>query len=207
MDTYIPQEILDEIEQLTELKKYDEAIRSVNMILARDPKNEQALLLIADILYRQWNMEWADKAVNFLNATKQDDPLWLYIKWLLEMEKNNRKEARTFLSKAMKLTNWDNHEIIRCYGIAEYRYGNREKWREFLRLAFKQNSQDAEVIYNIVQLAILDEDIEEAREMISFFHQHHELLKVVDKTMEWYDKKIALFEKFISWKDHFKIGK
>ena len=207
MDKYIPEEVLDEIAKLTEQGKYDEAIEMVNRILTRDPKNEQALLMIADIQYRQGNMEWADKAVTFLNSTKKDDPLWLYVKWLLEMEKNNRKEARTYLKKAMQLTNWENHEIIRCYGLSEYRYGNREKWRSFLKKAFKQNCLDAEVIYNIIQLAILDEDYEESQEMIGFFHERHPELKIVDKPIEWYDKKIALFEKYLSGKSHFKLEK
>ena len=75
MDTYVPQEILDEIYQLTEEGKYEEAIKIINSILAKNPKNEQALLMITDVLYRQWNMDWADKAVSFLNSTKKDDPL------------------------------------------------------------------------------------------------------------------------------------
>jgi DNA-binding SARP family transcriptional activator len=57
MDKYIPEEVLDEIAKLTEEGKYDEAIEMVNRILTRDPKNEQALLMIADIQYRQGNME------------------------------------------------------------------------------------------------------------------------------------------------------
>jgi DNA-binding SARP family transcriptional activator len=57
MDKYIPEEVLDEIAKLTEQGKYDEAIEMVNRILTRDPKNEQALLMIADIQYRQGNME------------------------------------------------------------------------------------------------------------------------------------------------------
>lgn len=207
MDRYIPEEVLDEIAGLTDEGKYDEAIEMVNRILTRDPKNEQALLLIADIQYRQWNMEWADKAVTFLNSTKKDDPLWLYVKWLLEMEKNNWKEARSYLKKAMQLTNWENHEIMRCYGLSEYRYGNREKWRDFLKKAFKQNSLDAEVVYNIIQLAILDEDYEESQEMISYYYDNHSGLKIVDKPIEWYDKKIALFEKYLKWKNYFKLEK
>ena len=207
MDRYIPEEVLDEIAGLTDEGKYDEAIEMVNRILTRDPKNEQALLLIADIQYRQWNMEWADKAVTFLNSTKKDDPLWLYVKWLLEMEKNNWKEARSYLKKAMQLTNWENHEIMRCYGLSEYRYGNREKWRDFLKKAFKQNSLDAEVVYNIIQLSILDEDYEESQEMISYYYDNHSGLKIVDKPIEWYDKKIALFEKYLKWKNYFKLEK
>ena len=207
MDTYVPQEVLDEIYQLTESWNYDGAIKIVNSILAKDPKNEQAVLMITDILYRQWNMDWADNAVTFLNSTKKDNPLWLYVKWLLEMEMNNRKEARWYLKKAMELTNWENHEIVRCYWLSEYRYGNREKWRDFLRKAFKQDCLDAQILYDIIQLSILDEDYDEWSEMISFFHNHHSELKIVDKPLERYDKKIALFEKFMWWKAHFKLEK
>ena len=201
MDKYIPEEVLDEISKLADEWKYDEAIDMVNSILARDPKNEQALLMITDILYRQGDMDGADKAVTFLNSTKKEDPLWLYVKGLLEMEKNNWKDARSYLKKAMQLTNWENHEIIRCYGLSEYRYGNREKWRDYLRKAFKQASFDAEVVYNIIQLSILDEDYEESEEMISFYDDNHQNLKVVDKPIERYDKKISLFKKYVKWKE------
>lgn len=200
MDKYIPEEVLDEITKLTDEWNYNEAIKMVNSILSRDPKNEQALLMITDILYRQGDMDGADKAVSFLNSTKKEDPLWLYVKGLLEMERNNWKEARSYLKKAMQLTNWENHEIIRCYWLSEYWYGNREKWRNFLKKAFKQNCYDVEVLYNIIQLSILDEDYDESKEMIAFFHENHSELKVVDKPIGWYDKKIALFEKYVMWK-------
>lgn len=207
MDTYIPEEILDKINQLTADRKYDEAIKMVNAILARDPKNEQALLMITDIQYRQGNMDWADRAVDFLNSMKKDDPLWLYIKWLLEMEKNDWKSARIYFKKAMELTKGENYEIVRCYGLSEYRYWNREKWRELIRKAFKQNCLDAEILYNTVQLAILDEDYEESSEMIKFFYDHHSEIKVVDKPIEWYDKKMALFERYLLWRSRFNLEK
>ena len=207
MSMYVPDELLEQVSKYIELWNYDEAIKIVNKILAKDPKNEQALLLITDIQYRKWNMEWADKAVSFLNSTKKDDPLGLYVKWLLEMEKNNWKDARSYLKKAMQITNWENHEIVRCYGLSEYRYWNREKWRDFLRKAFKQDSLDAEVIYNIIQLSILDEDYAESWEMILFFYDHHSELKIVDKPIERYDKKIALLKKYLQGKNHFKLEK
>ena len=107
----------------------------------------------------------------------------------------------------MELTNWENHEIIRCYWLSEYWYGNREKWRDFLRKAFRQDCLDAQIIHDIIQLSMLDEDYDESNEMISFFHEHHSELKIVDKPLEWYDKKIALFEKFMGWKTHFNLEK
>ncbi|MDR0607147.1 MAG: hypothetical protein LBG52_02070 [Candidatus Peribacteria bacterium] len=196
--TYIPAELLDEIESLKNSEKFNEAIRKVNLILAKDPSNEEALLQIADIHYRQNEIDKADKAVDFLNTQKKNDPLGLYIKGILEMEKNNRKEARELLKKALDLTKGDNHEIVRCYGLCEYRYGNREKGMIYLKDAFEMDNQDAEVIYNLIQIHILEHSYIKAKEMIEYFYAHHPDLKVVDKTLDRYDKKIALFEKFLA---------
>jgi len=128
MPTYIPDSLLEEIEQLKDLGKFDEAIRKVNTILFKDPHNEDALLQVTDIQYRKGEIGKASKAIDFLNAKKNNnDPLVLYIKGVLEMEKNHRMEAKKFLQKALELTKAENHEILRCYGLCEYRYGNREK--------------------------------------------------------------------------------
>ncbi len=205
---YIPEELIDEIEELKELWKYDEAIRIVNSILMRDPKNEDAILQIADIQYRKWEIGKADKAVDFLNAQKNNnDPLGLYIKWLLEMEKNNWKDARKYLLKAMEMTNASNHEILRCYGLCEYWYGNREKGLSFLKDAFVIDNKDAEVVYNLIQLYILEQEYKKAQEMISYFNKNKNSLKFVDKELDFYQTKISLFEKFIKAKKLFQIRK
>lgn len=128
MPTYIPESLINEIEELKELGKFDEAIKKVNTILFRDPNNEDALLQVTDIQYRKGEIGKASKAIDFLNAKKNNtDPLGLYIKGVLEMEKNHRMEAKKHLQHALELTKAENHEILRCYGLCEYRYGNREK--------------------------------------------------------------------------------
>ena len=193
----IPPQVLQEIENLKKEGNYDDAIKLVNGILSRDPNNEDALLQIADLQYQKWEIEKADKAVTFLNAKKKDDPLTLYIKGILEMEKNNREVAKKSLKQALDLTNGENHEIIRCYGLCEYRYGNREKGVEWLKKSFKINNQDAEVIYNLIQLYMLESDYDNANKMIDYFYEHHDHLILVDKELKWYDRKIALFVKAI----------
>jgi hypothetical protein len=53
----------------------------------------------------------------------------------------------------------------------------------------------------------LDEDYSESGEMIDFFDYHHWELKIVDKPLAWYDKKVALFKKFLEWKNRFNLEK
>lgn len=198
MSAYIPETLIDEIEQLKELGKFDEAMKKINTILCKDPSNEDALLQVTDIQYRKGEIWSAAKAIDFLNAKKNNnDPLGLYIKGVLEMEKNNRQEAKKFLQKALELTKAENHEIVRCYGLCEYRYGNREKGINLIKDSFAINNKDAEVIYNLIQLYVLEHRYKNAKNMINYFYKHHDNLQTIDKDINYYDNKIWLFEKFI----------
>lgn len=199
MPIYIPEPLIDEIEELKELGKFDEAMKKINWILCRDPNNEDALLQVTDIQYRKGEIGNAAKAIDFLNAQKNhSDPLGLYIKGVLEMEKNNWQEAKKFLQKALELTKAENHEIVRCYGLCEYRYGNREKWINLIKDSFAINNKDAEVIYNLIQLYVLEHNYKKAKNMINYFYKHHDALQTIDKDINYYDNKIWLFEKFIT---------
>jgi tetratricopeptide (TPR) repeat protein len=205
MPMYIPDDLINEIEELKELGKFDDAIKKVNTILFRDPNNEDALLQVTDIQYRKGEIGKASKAIDFLNAKKNNnDPLGLYIKGVLEMEKNHRLEAKKYLQKALELTKAENHEILRCYGLCEYRYGNREKGLNFLKDAFYVNNMDAEVVYNLIELYILEHKYKKAKDMIKYFYKHREKLQTIDKDMHFYDNKISLFEKFITTQHMFK---
>lgn len=198
MTTYVPESLLNEIEELKNLGKFDEAMRIVNSVLVDDPSNEDALLQVADIQYRKWEINKADKAIDFLNSRKDNkDPLWLYIKWILEMEKNNWKTAKEFLEKALIITNWENHEILRCYGLCEYRYWNREKWIDYLKDSFTINDKDAEVIYDLIEIYILEHEYNKAQKLIKHYQKNHSEIIVIDKTLDSYDEKIGLFEEFI----------
>lgn len=173
-------------------------MRIVNSVLVDDPSNEDALLQVADIQYRKWEINKADKAIDFLNSRKDNkDPLWLYIKWILEMEKNNWKTAKEFLEKALIITNWENHEILRCYGLCEYRYWNREKWIDYLKDSFTINDKDAEVIYDLIEIYILEHEYNKAQKLIKHYQKNHSEIIVIDKTLDSYDEKIGLFEEFI----------
>jgi len=205
MIKYIPDEVMNEVEELKTLWKFDEAMRIINSILSDNPENEDALLQVADIQYRKWEINKAAKAIDFLNTKKNnEDPLWLYVKWILEMEKNNRHNAKDYLQKAMIITNAENHEILRCYWLCEYRYWNREKWINFLRDSFTINSKDAEVIFNLIEIYILEHKYEKASSMIKYYYKNHDELITIDKDIEHYDNRINLFAEFVRAQKTFK---
>ena len=204
MCSYIPNQLIDEIEQLKDLGKFDDALQKINTVLFKDPNNEDALLQVTDIQYRQGEISKASKAIDFLNAKRNhEDPLGLYIKGVLEMEKNNWFDAKQFLQKALVLTKWENHEILRCYGLCEYWYGNREKWLNFLKDSFVINNKDAEIVFNLIELYMLEHNYKKAKSMISYFHKNHDKLQTIDKDINYYETKILLFEKFITTQQMF----
>jgi tetratricopeptide (TPR) repeat protein len=153
---------------------------------------------VADIQYRKGEIDKATKAVDFLNTrTNNIDPMGLYVKGVLEMEKNNRYEAKKYLQEAIKLTKYENHEILRCYGLCEYWYGNRTKGIEFLEYAFDLNNLDAEVIYNLIEIYLLEHRVKKAKSFIAYYQKNHQKLMTFDKQIEYYDAKISLFDQYV----------
>ena len=123
------------------------------------------------------------------------------------MEKNHRLDAKKYLQKALELTKAENHEILRCYGLCEYRYGNREKGLNFIKDAFAINGKDAEIVYNLIEIYILEHKYKKAKDMIKYFYKHRDKLQIIDKKLDFYDHKISLFEKFISIQNMFAYTK
>lgn len=203
--THIPSSVLQELEQLKHEWKYNDALRIANNYLSRDPHDDEALLQVADVYYRQWSLEQAEKAITFYNDMKNyKDPMGLYIQGVLEMEKNAWYKAKKVLKKAMELTDFANHEIVRCYGLSEYWYGNRERGVDLLEQALEIHEFDAEIMYNLIELYLLERQFRKADKLIQHYLRHREKVTVVEKDKSFYDNKIQIFQKFLEYYRKYK---
>lgn len=72
MAHYTHQSLIDTIETLKDAGKFAEALTMVNQLLTKDPTNEDALLQVTDIQYRQGEISKAAKAIDFLNSTNNN---------------------------------------------------------------------------------------------------------------------------------------
>lgn len=195
--SYIVDDIINTIETLKKEKKYDEAMKIVNHVLIKDPANEQALLQVADIQYRKWDMWSASKAVDRLNHNRNNnDPVWLYVKGVIEMEQQKWYEAKQYLKDAVRLSKFENHEIVRCFWLCEYWFGNRTKWLELIEQAFEINPYDAEVLYNLIELYTLEHRFKKSKHYLSYYLKNHKKLLTFDKDIAYYDNKITLLEQY-----------
>ena len=197
----------DEIEELKEEWLLDEALDLANSLLAKNPKNKDALYQVADIMYRKGEIWKAEKPINFLLDQENDDAMSWYIKWVLEMEKTNRQEAKKYMKKAIWLLDDDNPEMIRCLAICEFWSWNREWWMRNLKQAFEMSKFDAEIILNLIELHILQHQWNHASQYITYYNQHHEQLQFFDKPKSYYDEKIMLFKEYISYQLDLKVNK
>lgn len=187
------------IESYKDKEQYDEAIAYINNFLVNDPINQELLLHIADLQYKKWEIDKASKAVDFLNFQNDNqDPMGLYVKGVLEMEKNDWKNARSYLLKAIKSSHKENHEILRCYGLCEYWYGNREKWVHNLERAHDLNAYDAEIIYNLIELYLLEHRYVKAKKLIKFYNDNINDLEMYEKKESFYNNKITLFMAYLN---------
>lgn len=196
--SYIDPKTLEQINNLKQSYKYKEALDLVNKILVKDPNNEEALLEVADIMYMEGNLEKAEKPIDYMLNSWKNTSMWLYVKWVLEMEKTNWNKARKFLKASLKLNEEDNPEILRCYGLCEYWVGNRQKWLTFLFSAFEQSNQlDAEVIYNLVEVNMLEHNYQDVKYYIDHFYKNRDKLNCFEKDVSYYDEKISLFHSYL----------
>ena len=82
----------------------------------------------------------------------------LYTKGILAMEKTQWHDSLEYLQKAIKLTKFENAEVVRAYAMAQYWYGNHQKGIDFLLQAYDINKLDAGfVILPIAEWADLGE--------------------------------------------------
>ena len=181
------------IESLKSQWDMTQALKLVNSILVQDPYNKDALMQIADIQYRSGNVEKAEKAVDFMISQKEDDAMSLYVKGILEMEKTNRSDAITYLTRAIKLTQCNNPEVVRAYWLAHYRYGNKEKWMDFLEHARELAKKDAEIVLNLCQVYTFENRSKCAIRLIAYYQKNRESLQTYDKSLSRYDDKINLY--------------
>lgn len=198
---YVPSQLIDDIESLKKEWKFEDALKLVNHILIKDPSNKDALMQVADIQYRKWEIHKAEKPINFiLSHYGKEDPMYMYVKWVLEMEKTNRKEAKNYLGQALRLTKFENPEVVRCYGMSEYWYGNVEKWLDFVLQARELNPLDAEIILDLIEIYLLEKNNKKAKTMLNYYHKNIKKIQTFDKSKDYYNHKMNIFDQYLNKK-------
>ncbi len=193
----IPEPLLAKIEAYKKAWKFKDALKVVNTVLTKDPSDKEALFQVADIEYRQGEIKRAEKPIDFLLQGAKEDAMSHYVKGVLEMEKTQWVKAKEYFKTALTLMHEDNPEIMRCYGLCEYRSGNREDGIEYLRKALLANKLDAEIILNLIEVLILEKERVEAQKYIDHYEKYKPKLQYFDRDLSYYDDKIRIFADYV----------
>jgi len=134
--------IIIEIEKIKNSWDYNKAEEIVENALMKYSDDYRLYEEIADINLYNWNLEKAEKAVNFALELNPLSATWNYLKGFLLLSKDKVKEALKHLKKSNELM-WNNSEVLRNLGWAYTMIWETDKWITILKRALILSPWDA----------------------------------------------------------------
>jgi len=192
-------EIWDHIQKVRESEWSAKAIELANKYIAKNPLDLQAYLQLIDIYYIDWDLEKAEKPIDFILSKDIehwyiDKSVLYYIKALLLSERTEWVEAKHYIKKA--LSNWEkNPEFQRVLATIEFWSWNKEKWYSLIKEILESYIIDADIILDAVTMATSLWYLDEAKEFVELYFKNREKISFFTKPKEFYDKKFANFKK------------
>jgi len=186
--------IWDHIQSVRKEKWPKEAIKLANKYLSEDPENVQAYLQLMDIYYVSWELEKAEKPVDFLLKKNIWEPhvkksILYYVKALLLAEKLKWAEAKKWIKKALK-EEWLNLEYKRLLAVIEFWSWNKSKWYEIIKEIIEENDKiDAEMLFNAILMALDLNYFEDIKKYFQIYENKEKEITFFWKSKEFYDDR------------------
>jgi hypothetical protein len=195
--------IRDEIQKVRETEWIWKAIDLANKYLIENPQNVECYLQLMDIYYIKWDLEKAEKPVDFLLTLNYwlegiDKSLLYYIKAVLFSEKSLWNEAKKYIKIALKDNN--NIEYKRLLWNIEFWSGNKNEWYKILQSIIKDAYKDADIFLDIVNMSYTLWFLEESKKYIKMYFDNHQKINFFGKSKEYYDKKMKDYKNTLFWK-------
>ncbi len=204
--------IWDHIQKIREKKWFKDAIKLANEYLTKDPENVEAYLQLMDIYYLEWELDKAEKPVDFLlqqnlwNSHIKRDVLY-YIKALLLAERTQWEDAKKYIKKAIK-SEPENIEYKRVLAMVEFWIWNKTKWYKLIKEIIENNNMiDAEMLLNAVTMSLSLWENEDAKKYINIYLNSDKKITFFTKPKKFYDRQFnnfktaLLLNENIKWKN------
>jgi len=198
--------IWNEIQKVRENEWKDEAIKLANNYLSQDPYNIEAYMQIIDIYYVLWELEKAEKPIDFILANNLEGEWidkWLlnYIKAVLLSERTQWTEAKQYIKIAIKY-NISNLEYKRLLATIEFWSGNKTKWYNLLTDILKQFQKDADILLDAVNMALNLWYIEDAKWIVNMYFDKKDEISFFSRGRNYYDEKMSTFKQALFDENH-----
>ena len=190
-------QIWDDIQEVRKRKWNKEAIDLANFYIWKNPFDLQAYLQLMDIYYVMWELEKAEKPLDFILSQKISDKsldlnLMYYIKAVLLSERTQWTEAKKYIKLALKISN--NPEYIRLLANIEFWSWNKTRWYNLLQDVLENHISDADILLDWVTMALSLWYKEDAKEYVSLYFKNKEKISFFSKSKSYYDKKMQDFK-------------
>ncbi len=190
-------DIWDEIQKVREIKWNQKAIELANYYIWKDPFEIQSYLQLMDIYYVMWDLEKAEKPVDFILSQKissdmLDFSLMFYIKAVLLSERTQWDEAKKYIKLALKKS--DNIEYKRLLASIEFWSWNKTRGYELLQDIIDEHISDADILLDGVTMALSLNKKEDAKKYVDLYFKNKNSISFFSKSKSYYDKKMVDFK-------------
>jgi tetratricopeptide (TPR) repeat protein len=191
--------IWDEIQKVRMKEWKQAAINLANEYLAKDPFKIEAYLQLIDIYYVMWELEKAEKPIDFILKNKIshqgiDLGLLYYVKAVLLSERTQWQEAKKYIKKALSY-NETNPEYKRLLAMIEFWSWNKTRWYELIKeLVSQLDFYDADILLDAVNMAFKLWYIQEAKRYVDLYFENKANISFFSKDKSFYDKKMNDFK-------------
>ena len=191
--------IWNEIQKVRETKWKKEAIKLANEYITKDPSNIQAYMQLIDIYYVVWDLEKAEKPIDFIlskNIQGVEISLLHYVKAVLLSEKTEWIWAKKHIKLALK-KNKDNLEYQRLLSTIEFWSWNKTEWYKLLKDVLSKNKIDPDVLLDAVSMALSLWYVQEAKDYVNIYFNKKDEISFFSKSKAYYDKKMLDFKEVL----------
>jgi len=190
--------IWDEIQKVRDEQWRQEAIKLANYYISKDLYNIEAYMQLIDMYYVMWELEKAEKPIDFILANKLegkwvDKSLLNYIKAVLLSERTQWQDAKKYIKEAVKLNN-ENLEYKRLLATIEFWSWNKNVWYSLLKEILKNFKKDADIILDAVNMAINLGYLDDAKEFVNIYFDKSNEISFFSRSKAYYDKKMKTFK-------------
>jgi len=67
-----------------------------------------------------------------------------------------------------------------------------------LKKAFEINKYDAEIVYNLIEINVLEHRFDDAKKYVLHYKKYHSKIETFGNSIEYYDSKVSLIEQYLN---------
>lgn len=186
--------IWDDIQNIRDNEWAKKAIIVSNEYISKDPYNVQAYMQLIDIYYSLWELEKAEKPIDFLlsfnlQGSSVEETLLHYVKAVLLSEKTKWEDAKKHIKLSLKKVP-ENLEYKRLLSTIEFRSWNKTKWYSLLKDVLDNWFLDPDILLNWINMSLSLGFFDDAKKYVNIYFEKRENIKFFSKNKSYYDKKM-----------------